>query len=104
MNAKKSKNLYFGLQKPPPICLELGGVIIPWEDSWDYFGVTLRSGKVFDCCVKQKLARNSMALLISFFAWKVDLMVLLRLWEARCLAFLTYVQWNFAPRDFMRQA
>ena len=57
MNAKKSKNLYFGLQKPPPISLELGGVRIPWEDSWEYLGVTLRSGKVFDCCVKQRLAK-----------------------------------------------
>ena len=91
MNAKKSKNLYFGLREPPPISLELGGVRIPWEKTWVYLGVTLRSGKVFDCCVKEKLAKfyGSLNAIIRVDG-RSDDMVLLRLLEAHCLPILTY--------------
>ena len=64
---------------------------IPWEDSWEYLGVTLRSGKVFDCCVKQRLAKfyGSLNSIIRVDG-RSDHMVLLRLLEAHCLPIMTY--------------
>ena len=91
LNAKKSKNLFFGKGLTPTFTLELNGENIPWEAKWDYLGVTLSSSKSFNCCVKAKVAKFYGSLnSILRIEGHSDEMVLFRLLEAHCLSILLF--------------
>ena len=51
LNAKKSRNLFFGKRTNILPDIILNGNTIEWADQWSYLGVTLRSAKVFNCSV-----------------------------------------------------
>ena len=79
LNAKKSKNLFFGKGSVPNHELRLSNEPIPWVDEWTYLGVKLKPGPSFGCCVKETI--------VKFYR---DDVVMLRLLEAHCLPILTY--------------
>ena len=91
LNGKKSKNLYFGKRIDISFELCLNGNIIEWVNEWVYLGVTLKSGKVFDCSVKDRIRKffrcaNS----ILRIDGRSNDMVMPRLLEAHCVPLLTY--------------
>ena len=55
LNAKKTKNLYFGKRTIIEHSIVLNGCPIEWVSEWAYLGVTLKSAKYFDCSVKEPL-------------------------------------------------
>ena len=90
----------------PSHAVKLDGVEIPWETTWDYLGVTLKSGSSFGCCVKEKLSKFYGALnSILRIEGQSDVMVVLRLLEAHCLPILCYgiEVIHIADRDDRRQ-
>ena len=91
LNAKKSRNLYFGKSIVITHEIVLNGRSIDWADEWLYLGVTLKSGKLFSCCVKERVKKfyrcaNS---ILRIDGVSND-MVMLRLLEAHCIPLLTY--------------
>ena len=48
LNEKKSRNLYFGKRTTIAHDILLNGNKVEWAEAWPYFGVTLKSAKVFD--------------------------------------------------------
>ena len=90
LNAKKSKNMFFG-KKHSLAPLQLDGKNIEWVDSWPYLGVTLKSHLHFNCCIDVKVksfyrAANG----ILRIEGKSNEMVMMQLLEAHCLSILTY--------------
>ena len=55
LNAKKSKNLYFGKRIDIHYDVKLNGKKIEWVDQWVYLGVTLKSAKIFDCSITDRV-------------------------------------------------
>ena len=91
LNPKKSKNLYFGKRINIAQTITLNGTAIDWVDEWPYLGVTLKSSKVFDCSVKERIRkffRCTNAILR--IDGKSNDMVMLHLVEAHCIPLLTY--------------
>ena len=90
LNAKKSKNLFFGKsQTLAP--LQLDGKDIEWVTSWRYLGITVKSHTSFNCCIDDKVK--------SFYRCANGILriegrssepVMLQLLEAHCLSILTY--------------
>ena len=71
--------------------LHLDGAAIPWEDKWVYLGMTLKSGKSFSCCVKDKVSSFYRCLnSIIRIDGRSDDELMLRLLETHCLPILTY--------------
>ena len=91
LNAKKTKNIFFGKGKPPTYRVRLNGSEIPWEDKCVYLGVTLKSGASFGCCMKDTLGKFFWSLnSIVRVEGRSDDMVMLRLLESHSLPILTY--------------
>ena len=91
LNAKKSKNLFFGKGVAPAYSCQINNVSIPWVNDWPYLGVRVKSGPKFDCCVKEKLSSFYRSLnAIIRIDGNPDEMVRLCLLEAHCLPILTY--------------
>ena len=91
LNAKKTKNMFFGKGDTPTFDVVMNNVRIPWVDNWKYLGLTLKSGDRFSCCTKEKLSSFYRALNgIIRIDGRPDELVLLRLLEAHCLPILTY--------------
>ena len=91
LNSKKSKNLYFGKRIDISYDLTLNGGLIEWVDEWVYLGVTLKSGKVFDCSIKERVRKFFRCVnAILRIEGKSNDMVMLRLLEAHCVPLLTY--------------
>ena len=91
LNAKKTKNMFFGKGSSPSFCTRMNNIKIPWVDQWKYLGVTLKSGVKFGCCVKEKLASFYRSVNgILRIEGHADELVRLRLLEAHCLPILTY--------------
>ena len=91
LNASKSKNMVLRAKSNPSHCLQLNGAIVPWESSCKYLGVVLKSGPVFNCCVKETIAKFYRSLnSIIRIEGRSDDMVMLRLLEAHCLPILAY--------------
>ena len=72
LNAKKSKNLYFGKRIDVTHSISLNGQIVHWTDEWPYLGVTLKSGLFFNCSVKERVKKfyrctNAILRIDSFF-------------------------------------
>ena len=57
LNAKKSRNLYFGKRKTISHDIILHGNKVEWVVEWPYLGVTLKSAKVFDCLVTNRIKK-----------------------------------------------
>ena len=91
LNPKKTKNLFFGKGNAPGHVVSINGSNIPWLNSWNYLGVTVKSGAKFSCCVKEKLCSFYRALnALIRIDGRPDELVMLRLLEAHCLPILTY--------------
>ena len=91
LNAKKTKNVFFGKGVAPTHSTHINNVPIPWVNQWTYLGVNVKSGPKFDCCVKEKLSSFYRSLnSIIRIDGNADEMVRLRLLEAHCLPILTY--------------
>ena len=106
LNAKKSKNLFFGKGSVPNHELRLSNEPIPWVDEWTYLGVKLKSGPRFGCCVKETIAKFYRALnSILRVEGRSDDMVMLRLLEAHCIPILTYAieVVHVKDRDYRRK-
>ena len=91
LNPKKSRNLYFGKRIEITHDITLNGNVIDWVDKWLYLGVTLKSGAVFNCCVKERVQKfyrcaNS---ILRIEGYSNDT-VMLRLLEVHCVPLLTY--------------
>ena len=91
LNAKKSRNLYFGKKCVVNHDIFLNGKSIPWAEEWAYLGVTLKSGKSFNCSIKDRLKKfyrcaNAIFRIDGF----ANDSVLLRLVETHCVPLLTY--------------
>ena len=90
LNAKKSKNLFFG-KSHTLAPLQLDGKDIEWVTSWRYLGITVKSHTSFNCCIDDKVK--------SFYRCANGILriegrssepVMLQLLEAHCLSILTY--------------
>ena len=91
LNAKKSKNLYFGKKADVSFDITLNGKSIEWTDHWVYLGVTLKSGKYFDCSITERVKKfyrcaNS---IFRIEGYSNDT-VMMRLLETHCVPLLTY--------------
>ena len=91
LNPKKTKNLYFGKRVDITHSITLNGSPIEWVNEWVYLGVTLKSAKVFDCSVKDRVKKFfRCANAILRIDGKSNDMVMLRLLESHCVPILTY--------------
>lgn len=90
LNAKKSKNLFFG-KSHSLTPLHLDGKQIEWVKSWRYLGITVQSHTSFNCCIDEKVK--------SFYRCANGILriegrssepVMLQLLESHCLSILTY--------------
>ena len=81
----------FGKGPTPTLTVKVGGANIPWVETWKYLGTTLKSGRKFGCCPKEKLSSFYRALnSILRVDGHSDELVRLRLLEAHCLPILTH--------------
>ena len=91
LNAKKSRNLYFGKRTSISHNIILNGNIVEWTDQWVYLGVTLKSNKKFDCSVTDRIKKfYRCANAILRIDGRSNDMVMLRLIETHCIPVLTY--------------
>ena len=91
LNAKKSKNLYFGKWTENLHDITLNGKTIDWVNEWTYLGVTLKSAKSFDCSIKEKVKKfDQCAYSIFRLDGKSNDTVMLHLVETHCVPILTY--------------
>ena len=91
LNAKKTKNIFFGCKTPPTHRVSLNGTEIQWDDKCKYLGVTLVSGRSFNCCIRETTGKFYRALnSILRIEGRSEDMVMLRLLEAHCVPILTY--------------
>ena len=106
LNAKKSKNLYFGKRIDIAYPIALNGSLIEWVSEWIYLGVTVKSAKTFDCSMKERVKKfYRCANAIFRIEGKSNDMVMLRLVEAHCVPLLSYAIEiiHVANRDERRQ-
>ena len=90
LNAKKTKNMFFGKRYELP-SLILDGKKIEWVESWKYLGVTLLSHKRFNCCINDKVKSfYRCANAILRIDGRSNEMVMLQLLESQCISILTY--------------
>ena len=91
LNAKKSRNMYFGKRRSNLAKLNLNGNPIEWADKWTYLGVDLISHTQFNCCIEQKLKKyyRSVNSILRVEGRSNDMMML-QLLETHCLPILTY--------------
>ena len=89
LNAKKSRNLYFGKKKTITHDIILNKV--DWADEWSYLGVRLKSDKVFSCSVTERIKKfyRCANAILRIYGRSNDL-VMLRLIETHCTPLLTY--------------
>ena len=90
LNAKKSKNLFFG-KSHPLAPLQLDGKNIEWVKSWRYLGITVKSHTTFNCCIDEKVKsfyRSANGILR--IEGRSSEPVMLQLLESHCLSILTY--------------
>ena len=106
LNAKKSRLMSFGRKVEVSHVITLDGSKIDWAEEWTYLGITLKSGKLFNCSVTeriQKFYRCTNAIL------RIDGhsndTVMLHLLETHCVPILSYAMEivHVANRDERRQ-
>ena len=91
LNAKKSRNLYFGKRTLISYTITLNGKKVDWADEWVYLGVTLRSSKRFDCSIHERIKKfyRCSNAIFCIDGMSNDI-VMLRPIEAHCVPVLTY--------------
>ena len=91
LNAKKTKNKYFGKATSINSQTSLNGSPIEFVPEWKYLGVVIRSGPRYGCLVSERVKTfyRSVNSILRVEGHSQD-MVLLRLIEAHCLPILTY--------------
>ena len=91
LNAKKSRNLYFGKKTTIANDIILNGNVVEWVDEWSYLGVVLKSAKVFNCSISDKIKKfYRCANAILRIDGRSNDMVMLQLLETHCVPLLTY--------------
>ena len=98
--------MYFGKRLASPFPVHLNGKAIEWADNWPYLGVTLKSGKYFNCSVTERVKKfYRCANGIFRIEGRSNDTVMLRLVEAHCVPLLTYgiEILHVADRDERRQ-
>ena len=91
LNPKKTKNMCFGRKTNVSHRLLMSGTPIEWVSEWKYLGVTLHTGRVFNCSVTEKVKAFYRSLnSILRIEGRSDDMILLRLIESHCIPILTY--------------
>ena len=91
LNAKKTKNMFFGKKINLEHRLLLDGKPIEWVKEWKYLGVVLKSGTRFGCSVVERVKSFYRAFnAILRIEGRSDDMVLLRLIETHCIPILSY--------------
>ena len=91
LNAKKSRNLYFGKRTIINHDISLNGNVVEWANEWIYLGITLRSAKKFDCSISDRVKKFYRCTNSIFRIDGVSNdMVVLRLIETHCVPILTY--------------
>ena len=90
LNPKKSRNLYFGKRASIPHDIILNGNKVEWAEEWPYLGVTLKSAKIFDCSVADRVKKfYRCANAILRIDGRSKDMVMLHLMETHCVPLLT---------------
>ena len=83
--------MYFGKKCSLPHKLCLDGKEIEWVESWDYLGVTLKSGKLFNCSILDRIRKfYKCSNAIFRIEGRSDELTMLRLVESHCVPLLTY--------------
>ena len=91
LNAKKSRNLVFGKKIHVTHTLTLNNKPVDWTDKWPYLGIMLKSNKVFDCCIAERIRKfYRCANSILRIEGRSNETVMLRLLESHCVPILTY--------------
>ena len=91
LNAKKTKNLYFGKRSSILFETKLNGNKIEWVAQWNYLGVTLKSGVSFSCSVTDRIKKfYRCANAILRIDGRSDELTMLRLLESHCVPLLSY--------------
>ena len=91
LNSKKSKCMAFGKKRSGLFPLQLDGKQLEWVESWSYLGVTLLSGKLFSCSIRDKISKfYKSANAILRIDGRSDELVMLRLLETHCTPILSY--------------
>ena len=106
LNAKKSRCLYFGKTTTVSHTIILNGKPLEWTSEWVYLGVTLKSGKIFGCSVKDRIRKFYRCANAIFRIDGVSNdIIMLRLVESHCVPILTYASEiiHVANRDDRRQ-
>ena len=91
LNAKKSKNMFFGRKTEINFQPTLNGVAVEWVSEWKFLGVTLKSGPKFGCTVIGRVRSfyRSLNAILRIEGRSNDI-ILLQLIEAHCVPILTY--------------
>ena len=89
LNANKSRNLYFGKRTDIKYDIILNGSKVECAIQWKYLGVTLKSGKQFNCSVTDRKFYRCANSILRIDGRSND-MVMLRLVETHCIPLLTY--------------
>jgi hypothetical protein len=91
LNAKKSKNLYFGRRHSDLCNLVLNGNSLDWVDAWKYLGVTLVSHKQFNCSISDCIRKFYKCTNAIFRVdGRSNDLCMLQLIESHCIPILTY--------------
>ena len=91
LNAKKSRTLYFGKKADIQYTILLNGKPVEWVEEWVYLGLTLKSGKTFECSMKERIKKfYRCANAIFRIDGRSNDMVMLKLVETHCVPILTY--------------
>ena len=91
LNARKTKNMFFGRVKNFHFRPTLNGTPIDWVVEWKYLGVILRSGPRFGCSVTERVKSFYRSLnSILRIEGRSDDLILLQLIETHCVPILTY--------------
>ena len=91
LNAKKTKNMFFGKNKSFDFRPTLNNVPIEWVREWKYLGVTLKSGVRFGCSITERVKSfyRSFNSILRIDGRSND-MILLQLIETHCVPILSY--------------
>ena len=91
LNAKKTKNLYFGKRSKVLHETSLNGNKIEWVEQWNYLGITLKSDVFYGCSVNERIKKfYRCANAILRIDGHSDDLVMLQLLETHCVPLLTY--------------
>ena len=91
LNVKKTKNMYFGKNLTFDFHPTLNNIPIDWVKEWKYLGVTLKSGRRFNCSITERVKSFYRSLnSILRVEGRSDDMLMLQLVETHCIPVLTY--------------